>query len=464
VISETAVPERLVAGARPPSVGRRLLAAFAFLLPPLLAAEALFDRGFAYVGVPHTPAYITEIVLGLGLLAALCLSHPFRLAFETSPVPAGLLVALILWGGGRAVLQIPTYGVVTIRDYALCYYMLFALLTAAVIASFPGWLAQLVHSYRRFIPWLFAWSPVAILVSAIPHDVGPSAPGAPVSLLTHRIGDLEVQLGVAVAFLWLVPAVATSRHRKLYTLIGLLLIGLGGTQNRGGLVAAVFILLVAFMMAGPRRKGVGVVVAILAVSFVVLAVVNPEVKSQRRVLSFRQLQDNVLSLVGANTSGDLNNTVAWRSDLWKQVSDKTISDGKGLLGWGFGPNLGVQFAFGEVDTGVPLRSPHNSHLDVIARTGPVGGLLWVSLWATWLIVLARRRKSCRSRGDHAAAGVIEVLMLAAVGMLINAYFDPTLEAAPAAVFLWTIFGLGLTAPWGRGAVLGGPAPKPLSSP
>jgi hypothetical protein len=46
-------------------------------------------------------------------------------------------------------------------------------------------------------------------------------------------------------------------------------------------------------------------------------------------------------------------------------------------------------------------------------------------------------------------------------MLINAYFDPTLEAAPAAVFLWTVFGLGLTAPWGRGNLLGGPGPKPV---
>ena len=99
----------------------------------------------------------------------------------------------------------------------------------------------------------------------------------------------------------------------------------------------------------------------------------------------------------------------------------------------------------------------------MARTGPVGGLLWVSLWAAWLTMLARRRRSCRSRGEHAAAGLIEVLMLAAVGMLINAYFDPTLEGAPAAVFLWTVFGLGLTAPWRRGALLGGPGPKPAET-
>src|SRR5580700_1446842 len=104
---EAAIAERPTDASRQPGLGRRLMAGFAFALPLLLAAEALFDRGFAYVGIPHTPAYITEIVLAVGLAAAMCLPHPFRLAFDTSPVPAALLVALILWSGGRALWQVP---------------------------------------------------------------------------------------------------------------------------------------------------------------------------------------------------------------------------------------------------------------------------------------------------------------------------------------------------------------------
>jgi hypothetical protein len=451
-MSDLAIDPGPATDAPPAGVGRRLITWFAMLLPPLLAGHALFDRGFAYLGVPHTPAYLTELVLALGLAAVLCVPHPFRLAFESSPVPAGILVALLLWGGAHALVQLPHYGLVTIRDFALCYYMIFAFLTAAIIAWVPGWLDRLLRSYRRFIPWLFVWSPVVIVVATIQHNVGPLVPGAPVPLLAHRIGDLEVQLGVAVAFLWLVPSFATDRQRRIYTLIGVLLIAAAGTQGRGGLVAAATILAITVVIAGKRRRGAGAVAAALAALIILLVVVNPQVhlKSQRRTLSFHQLTENVASIAGSKGSGDLNNTVEWRSDLWKLVLSKTISDGKGLLGWGFGPNLGSQFAFGEVDVGgLPLRSPHNSTVDLMARTGPVGAVLWVALWATWIAALIRRRAECRRRGDDVAAGLIEVLILAAVASLINAYFDPALEAAPAAVFLWVVVGLGLTAPWGR---------------
>jgi hypothetical protein len=453
-MSDPVVVEGADVGSVQSGLGRRLMAWFALLLPPLLAGHALFDRGFAYLGVPHTPAYVTEMVMALGLTAVLCLPHPFRLAFERSPVPAGILVALMLWGGGHALVQLPSYGLVTIRDYALIYYMIFAFLTAAVLTSQPGWLDRLVRSYRRFIPWLFAWSPVVIIVATIQHDVGPLVPGTPVPLLAHRIGDLQVQLGVAIAFLWLVPSVATNRQRRAYTLVGALLLAAAGTQGRGGLVAAGVILAIALVIAGQRRHGVGGLAAALLVLVILLALINPQVhlSSQRRTLSFHQLTENVSTIVGGKGTGDLNDTVEWRSDLWKEVISKTISQGKGLLGWGFGPNLGTQFAFGQVDVGgLPLRSPHNSTVDLIARTGPVGGLLWIALWVTWIGALVRRRADCLRRGDTTAAGLIEVLILAAVASLINAYFDPALEAAPAAVFLWVVVGLGLTAPWGRGA-------------
>jgi O-Antigen ligase len=453
---------RLRVGADTSRFGRRLLAQFARLLPLLLAGHALFDRGFAYVGVPHTPAYVTELVLALGLAAAVCVPHPFRLAFQQSPLPATLLVGLMLWSGSRALTQVSRYGLLTVRDFAICYYMSFAFLTAAVVASMPDWLPRLMYLYRRFIPWLFAWSAVAIVVSAIPRDVGPLAPGSQVPLLAHRIGDLEVQLAVAVAFLWLAPSVVDGKRRTIYTLIGLLLIGAAGTQNRGGFVAASITLAVAVAFAGGRRRGMAGVGAIIASLILVVALVDPQIRSERRTVSFHQLAQNVSTIAGGKGSGDLNNTVQWRSDLWKDVMSKTISEGHGLFGWGFGPDLGTQFAFGVTDPAMPLRSPHNSHVDIVARTGPVGAVLWVGVWATWFGMLLRRRAGSRRRGDEWSAALIEVLMLAALASLVNAYFDPTLEAAPAAVFLWVVFGLGLTAPWAT-AFLPAPAPPPAQS-
>ena len=37
----------------------------------------------------------------------------------------------------------------------------------------------------------------------------------------------------------------------------------------------------------------------------------------------------------------------------------------------------------------PLRSPHNSHLDVLARMGMIGLGIWISLWLAWFTTMIR---------------------------------------------------------------------------
>ena len=40
-------------------------------------------------------------------------------------------------------------------------------------------------------------------------------------------------------------------------------------------------------------------------------------------------------------------------------------------------------------------------------------------------------------------GLTEVCVVGAVAILVNAYFDPTLESPQVAIWLWTIVGIGL---------------------
>ena len=92
---------------------------------------------------------------------------------------------------------------------------------------------------------------------------------------------------------------------------------------------------------------------------------------------------------------------------------------------------------------VQLRSPHNSHLDIYARMGAIGITIWIALWGLWCITMLRARSVFRALGRRLEMGLVEVSIVAAVAILINSYFDPTLESPQVAIWLWTFVGIGL---------------------
>ena len=49
----------------------------------------------------------------------------------------------------------------------------------------------------------------------------------------------------------------------------------------------------------------------------------------------------------------------------------------------------------------PLRSPHNSHVDVLARMGLMGISLWIALWLGWYWRLVTGCRRLARRGLHA---------------------------------------------------------------
>ena len=129
----------------------------------------------------------------------------------------------------------------------------------------------------------------------------------------------------------------------------------------------------------------------------------------------------------------------------------TIRTGQLENGWGFGPNLGSDYLPKYFDN-QDLRNPHNSHLTVVARLGLVGLGLWILLWgasffncSAGLDTRHARRLLARDRPGRLAL----LAAVGATGMLVNAYFDPTLETPMVATWLWALFGFGVIAVSGR---------------
>ena len=129
-----------------------------------------------------------------------------------------------------------------------------------------------------------------------------------------------------------------------------------------------------------------------------------------------------------------------------------MTDGKLVYGFGFGLNLPLLVNDTQVTSGEvrPLRSPHNSHDDVLARVGLIGFSLWIALWLGWYWRLVTGCRRLARRGMHARRQVGVLCLMVATAILVSSFFDAQLEGAQIAALLWTAFGVGVAVTSFRG--------------
>jgi hypothetical protein len=426
-------------GLRGSSVVLRILAV---ALPLALAGYALDDRGFAYLAsVPGTPLFAGEMILLLGGAFAALATGYLRAALRDS-LPMLLLLVFVAWGLARTLPFIPTYGIDAIRDASLWYYALMAVVVAMLVVASPDLPHRWARAYVPFLVVLVLWSPLAI---ALAGATGPALPGSGVALFSHKLGNIAVAAATAIAFLWLVPTPSLKKGvRAALTGVAVLTILAAGTQNRGGLVASTIALLLTGLLLGRRGWNMAaVMVGTVLVVFVLGWGTNVQIPGgQNRYFSVAQLIDNATSITQGQNSADLGATVAFRDQLWAGAIDLANSKGALATGLGFGPNIAQELGV-SIGVGDPLRSPHNSHVDILARMGILGAALWVGFWGSWYLLMFRRLRDRSTPRSAEAAGLLKVCIVSVTAILVNAYFDPTLESPQVAMWLWALAGLGL---------------------
>lgn len=427
-----------------PSSSGRLFVLYGRSLAFVLGGYLLFDRAFAYLHLPGSPLFIGEMLLGLGVLAALTATRYFVAPLRDEPVFA-LLLAYAFWGLIRTVPGIGTYGLDAVRDAALWYYCVFAFMIPAALARSPELLDQMIAGLHRITPWLLVWLPPALVLTPFAESA-PKVPFSTVSILSRKPGSAAVAALLVLGLMWLMPGKRSARSRALWSLPALLVVALAATQNRGGLlgVMAGGAIGLVFMRNPLRLAGRVVLVMVLGLavaSLLSLKVPTPGV--QGRAYSADQLVANVLSLTGKDSPGNLGGTVEGRQELWTRILDKQIKDGHLADGSGFGQNLAAEV--GVYDEGKEtLRSPHNSHLHIMARLGLVGFSLWIALWAAWFwrMIAGVRRLTRQGRQTERQVSVLCLMVCTAI--LVSCIFDPQLEGPQIAALLWTTFGIGVT--------------------
>jgi hypothetical protein len=429
----------------------RLLLLYIRLLAPLIGGYLLFDRAFAYLHLPGLPLYVGEMVLGVGVLGALASTGYLRVPLRDEPILA-LLAAFVLWGLARTLPGVRTYGMDAIRDSALWYYCLFAFFVIAALARSPVILERLVAQLSRLLPWLLVWLPVAVLLIPIAKSA-PNVPFTTVSVLSHKAGNAAVAALLALGLMWLLPGIRKPRARAFWSVMALVVIGLSATQNRGGLLGVALGGIVGLSFVRDRLGLMARAVLVVALGLSLASLLSLKIPFpglQGREFSASQLIANVVSFGGEKVGGNLNGTVRGRQELWTRVVDKQITDGRLVEGAGFGPNLAA--AVGVYDEGKDtLRSPHNSHLDVMARMGLVGVGIWVALWGTWYWRLVGGCRRLAREGLHVRRQVAVLCLTVNTAILVSSFFDPQLEGPQVAAILWTAFGVGIAVttarPW-----------------
>lgn len=420
--------------------------AFEVTLLGALLGYLLFNRGFAWLHVPGTPLFVGEMVLALGVVMLTTTRVRVDRLIGTA-TPLAMLCLFITWCAVRAGPGVLTYGIDAIRDLAIAYYGVFAVLVGALLVGRRGRLDHWFDRYGQILPIALLWLGPAVLLAEVFGEGPPYVPDSEVSVFSHKIHSAALQAMMALLFLWLLRSgtdLRFRRRRAVLTSLSVGVLGIAVLLNRGAFVAVSGALGVLWLL-DRRRAGmvvarivtIGVIAMVVALTFDLRV---PAMSGSGRELSAQQFIDNVVSVVDPSEANqDLSGTADWRLQYWERlVSD--VNREEPLVGFGFGLNLRERF--GEQDEEVPARDAHNSHIGIYARSGLIGLALWAMVWWTWFAHVLRTRRAARAHGDSRTANITGWLVAAITAMLINAFFDPALEGPQTAIWFWTLFGIG----------------------
>lgn len=416
----------------------------AVVLGVLLAGYMLGDKGFAYLHLPGTPIFVGEMALAV-IAVYLIGFYPINDDRLRSPVRL-ILVVFLLYSAARTLPYLGQYGIDALRDASQWYYGVFAFFVADFVRR--SGIGPIVGWFGKILPWFVLWAPISLILSQVLSS--PLVPDSNVPIAAHRGSNTSVLLTAGLGFMWMLDERVSGisrRQRAVLTAVSGLFLVVAGIQNRGGLLAAIAGLGLLYWYArSEQRHFVGIICTVVFLVALIFSVIDMRVSffSNQRDISAEQLVENLVSVVNPDaveTSGDLAGNSSWRLDLWGEIL-RDVNLNSPVLGKGYGISLGDEYGFegaGETE----LRSAHNSHMTIFARSGYLGAGLWLLMWAVWFIAMMRSRLALAARGLEVEAAVAVVAMACALAVLVNAVFDPSIEGPPVSTWIWSVFGLGL---------------------
>jgi hypothetical protein len=402
----------------------------------VLAGYAIGDKGFAYIGVP--PLYVGELSLLSGVVVG-GLSSRAHGVFH-APVTA-LLVAFMAWGAVCTLPYLGTFGIEALRDAVVWAYAVLALVVGGLVIARPLRLGMLVARYRRFVPVFLVLMPVVWVAAQARGESSPVWPWSGTPILFAKAGDFLVHLTGVTAF---IACGFNGRARLWISVLLTLDVILTGYATRGGLLAYVAGVGLC-VLARPRNRVTLHLGGLIAAAVLLLAVSGVRIPlGNYREISMQQFVEHIRSTTGTSSNEALEGTKLWRVAWWASIVDYTFAGERFWTGKGYGINLADDDGYQVTEDG-SLRSPHNVHMTILARSGVTGLVLWLALQGVWAGTLVRTFWRSRRAGHEEWARLFIWLLSYWLSMLIVATFDVYLEGPMGGIWFWVVFGVGIGA-------------------
>ncbi|MBL7759234.1 MAG: O-antigen ligase family protein [Sediminibacterium sp.] len=387
------------------------------------ALYAFFNKGIAY-------SYLAEILLVIGVLILLKDFRKLEIVWDRSMQLLVLFLAVTAVYIARGMGSYPFMEI--IRDSFMINYAIFAL----ILLFFKNDINYLKE--KLFL--VYKWYPLAaccsfLLLSYIPFFEEFKVFGN-VILLLYKFGDMGVHLLISTLFMLNGYIRMSKRFAVINTLLTIYIFLVIAAYSRSGMLAyllglGIFVVftksreLKLFMQGYLRYLPLLLILALSLYSATKL-----EENFQGRKIGLSQLKENVVSIVSSDASGSLNDNKVWRLAWWgKIIQDSYSGTTNFLLGRGLGMSMAAVDDIEQEEEG--LRSPHNFHLNILARFGVPFFLLW--MYWMYLILIRIRRKEI----SQYAFTLLTILFV----FIVNASFDVYLEGPMGAFPFWTFIGL-----------------------
>ncbi|MCW3108418.1 MAG: hypothetical protein JWQ09_2924 [Segetibacter sp.] len=384
------------------------------------ALYCYLNRGVAYT-------YFAEVTWFLGLLLVIRYRKEYIFPWDRRAILLVIMLAITALNMARGIIR---YSVMEVlRDSFIINYAYFIFIVFLLKDDIDVLKEKLYKVYQWFPLVVTA---TFVLRSRIPILSEVSLFGN-IPLLVYKNGDLAVHL-LITTLLMLNGNIKTDRRFQVINVILIAYLFLvTATFNRGGMMA--YVIGFSIYLFQLRKTPLGKqLIGYIRYIPLVLIIALPLYLSTKvddglgRNIGLGQLKDNVASIVNQDGEGGLKDNVVWRLLWWKKIIDYTFFGEYFFYGKGLGINLATSDEIPMEDD--LLRSPHNFHLNLLARFGVPFFLMWIC----WMFFMFRPFKTKVLQLDSLS------YMCIIVAFLVNASFDVALEGPMAAFPFWTFVG------------------------
>jgi hypothetical protein len=383
---------------------------------------------FLNKGVAYT--YLVEALWLFGILLLLMDRKKVELIWNKT---TKLILFFIIIACIYILRGIATYNIVDlIRDSFIFQYGWFVF----ILFLFKDKLEQIWES----LFFIYKWFPFVALLNFILQYFVPFfesiRPFGGIPILLYKNGDMGVQLLISTLLLYTFEK-KTLKWRMLLSIVIVLDFLILASYSRSGLLSFLLSMLcfIYFNKDIQIQSRVRLLLKYLPIILLVVTPIYINIKVaenfQGRSVGFEQIKSNFSSIVGGSTDATSEDNVVWRLVWWAKIIDYSFSAPNFFIGKGIGMSLATDDDILTLDE--TLRSPHNFHLNIMARFG-------VLLFIVWIYFLIHLFKPIFKKQLEGKRLLIVCILLA---FIINASFDVFLEGPMGAFPFWTWLGLYL---------------------